>query len=234
MITNLTAKTGLITKSLIISLLIVIILNIIVVQARFGLGYESHLFDKVFKKLYVDNEQNLPTFYNTFLLLVATGLLYLIFLINVKNIMRDSRWFVLACIFTFLSVDENASIHEFFDTFMPEYVGVGGNGAFTFAWVIPYGAVLILLVIYLLSFLRDLPRKIAIGFAASGLIYVTGAIGFEMIGAEIVSTVGSQNLTYAWMATVEETFEMTGIILFIYYLLAYIKLEFGSFTIHVS
>lgn len=225
---NLVFNTRTLVNTLIISLLTIILSNCVVIALRFSMHYESEFFDKVFRKLYVDTELNLPTFYNALLLLGATALLFIIFLMSRDEPSVRSKWLSLALIFLFLSVDEVASLHEFLIHLVPRYTGLGGSGFLMFAWVIPYGAAFVLIVLYYLQFVLRLQRKIAVGFIFSAIVYVTGALGFEMIGSEIASTSGVQNLYYAGMATVEEGMEMTGLIMFIHYLFEYIKTKSAS------
>ena len=81
--------------------------------------------------------------------------------------------------------------------------------------------VLVLSLIPLLKFIKQLPLQIAILFVVSGLIYVGGAIGFEMMEANIHDTIGKKNLGYSILITIEEVLEMIGITLFIFALLKF-------------
>ncbi len=58
-------------------------------------------------------------------------------------------------------------------------------------------------------------------FVVSGLTYVLGAIGLEMIGGLRVDVHGSDDLVYLLIVTCEEFLEMLGIVIFIYALLSY-------------
>ena len=52
---------------------------------------------------------------------------------------------------------------------------------------------------------------------------MSGAVGMEAIGSNIFSTTGGQKtMAYNVLATVEEAFEMLGLLIFFYALLAYI------------
>lgn len=67
-----------------------------------------------------------------------------------------------------------------------------------------------------------LPARTAFLFVVSGAVYVGGAIGFELIGGYYAKANGVENLTYSMISTVEESLEMSGVIVFIYALLKYI------------
>ncbi len=63
-------------------------------------------------------------------------------------------------------------------------------------------------------------------FIFSGIIYIAGALGFEMLAAKEVTSVRNSDLVKDIFICIEETFEMVGIALFIYTLLVYINEEF--------
>ena len=83
------------------------------------------------------------------------------------------------------------------------------------------------------KFLLDLPSRTRVLFISSGILFVTGAIGFELIGGWYADKHGTGNITYALITTCEELLEMLGIALFIYTLLKYIVDTFGSLSLSV-
>jgi len=92
--------------------------------------------------------------------------------------------------------------------------------------VIPYGLLFILFsFVYFFKFLPQLPKKFARLFVIAGAIYVIGAIGVEMVGAENYSSSNFSEIRYAIYYSIEEFLEMLGIAIFIYSLLLYIKEE---------
>jgi hypothetical protein len=101
-------------------------------------------------------------------------------------------------------------------------------------WVAPLGVFLIGLSVYFGKLAMQLPRRIAIGFLVSGVIYVSGAVLLDQTGSGIASAAGERNLTYVGISTLEETLEMTGIIIFIHYLLEYIKTELDPVAFRLS
>ena len=85
---------------------------------------------------------------------------------------------------------------------------------------------LILLIVFMFKFISNLPKRTLILFILSGLTYVIGVIGIEMISSNIASDLMEHsvyNLTYSILYTIEESLEMLGIIIFIYTLLNYIS-----------
>ena len=71
-------------------------------------------------------------------------------------------------------------------------------------------------------------------FIASGMTYVIGAIGFELLGALQHDLHGRNNLVYSLLYTCEELFEMLGAVIFIYTLLLYIVSKFKFFAITLN
>ena len=76
---------------------------------------------------------------------------------------------------------------------------------------------MIFLGVFLLAsirFLLFLPRKIALGMVFSGIIFVTGAIGFELInkgGVQLALNFGLSPLISYVVGFFEESFEILGI-----------------------
>lgn len=71
-------------------------------------------------------------------------------------------------------------------------------------------------------------------FILSGVIFVSGAIGFELLGGWQDDMHGRNNLLFCVLYTCEELFEMFGVVIFIYTLLSYITSEFGSLAITIK
>jgi hypothetical protein len=171
-----------------------------------------------------DSEKNLPTMYSSLQLLVASCLLAVIGSWHKSSGKNYAPWYVLAAIFLFLGIDEFVQIHErFLDSVREDFQL---TGLFYYAWVLPYGIGVLAFVIAFSRFLLRLPRETMRWFIASGAIYVTGAIGFEMLSARHYEAYGLDNVGYSILYTCEESLEMLGIALFIYALLAYASKEF--------
>jgi hypothetical protein len=101
----------------------------------------------------------------------------------------------------------------------------GTSGIFFFAWIIPYGLAFIIFAVIYLRFLIKLPKKIMLLFILSGAIYISGAIGIEMIGGVQANLHGYHNALFSSLYTFEESLEMIGSMIFIYTLLSYMETE---------
>ena len=206
-------------KILVINILILFIANCLGIAVRYIIGDG---YDKYVKLFDFDEEDNFPTYYSSVSLLFASVLLLFISYFNKYNGIKYILWFILAMAFFYASLDEFTQLHEKLDNILRK--AFNPTGIFFYAWVIPYGIVALLTgIIYYFYFLRKLPKKISRLFIFSGVTFITGAIGFELIGSKFITEPGHFNLTTSILYTFEELFEMSGITLFIYALLLYIK-----------
>jgi len=223
-------------KILKINLLLILFLvlaNIIGIIYRYYIDPNFHgliagliwLFD-------LDQERNIPTLYSSIALVIASILLLWISIIH-KNLKSPYKaWFVLSLIFLFLAIDELASIHERLTGITRDAFKT--SGFLYYAWVIPYGIALVVFIISYSKFLFDLPKSTMILFLVSGTTFVSGAIGFEMLGGRQANLYGTDNLLYPFYYTCEESLEMIGIAIFIYTLLSYMVNQFGDIKVTVS
>ncbi len=187
----------------------------------------------------LDLESNLPTFFNCGLFFLAAPLFYLH---GRSASPKDRRgWFVMAGIFVFLGIDEGSQIHEKLMNVTNRLLHDSGAGGpamdwLFFAWVIPYGLALLGLVAVLFRWFTQMEPKLRRNLVISGVVYVSGAIVMEMIGSKVLMSIAPKDVSaYPWMPcevygdpsgcwafmepgyvalyTVEETLEMTGLIL---------------------
>ncbi|OQY50149.1 MAG: hypothetical protein B6230_06850, partial [Desulfobacteraceae bacterium 4572_89] len=66
-------------------------------------------------------------------------------------------------------------------------------------------------------------------FISSGVVFLLGAVGFEMLGAREAQLHSYESIRYAVFYTVEEFLEMTGIVIFIYGLLTLLQARIEYF-----
>jgi spermidine synthase len=170
----------------------------------------------------MNHEQSLPAWYSASLLLGCAGLLATIAFARRAGPDRYSRhWAGLAIIFTYLSLDEAAALHEILteplqDTLSP-------IGVLYFAWVIVFVPLVLIFALAYLRFLLHLPPRIRNLFAAAGAIYVGGAVFVEGISANQWYLNDGSTPLYSAIGTVEELFEMLGAIVFMYALLSHFQ-----------
>jgi hypothetical protein len=187
-----------------------------------------HYLNGFFRLFDLDQETNIPSFYSALSLLSSALLLF--YISYSKRGTKDFlSWFSLGLVFTYLSLDEACVIHEmlinlFRNTFHT-------SGLLYDAWVIPYGIAMVIAGIIFIPFLIRLPRKTMILLVIAGAIYVSGAVGVEMIQGDYEEIHGTQNIIYSVSVVIEESMEMFGIALFIFALLKYISLTPNHLTL---
>lgn len=180
----------------------------------------------------VDKEMNIPTLYSSCAMIVASLLLGLIAHIHAKKHDAYLAWAGLSAIFLFLALDEMTELHEMLVG--PVRNSLNTSGILYFAWVIPYAALLLIFTLTYFRFLFRLPTKTRNLLILSGITYVTGALGFELIGGEVSQLYGINSLNYAVSYTIEETLEMFGIAFLIYTASSYIAEQFPDLTLKIS
>lgn len=176
----------------------------------------------------LDYERNVPALYSVCLLGAAFLLLATITLLEKRRHGPDVLpWSVLAVGFFLMSVDESWSFHEKLNQPVRGLMGAGG-GMLLYAWVLP-GAVLVAALAA--SFWRFLARHepaARTAFISAGAVYLSGAIGMEVLGGMHGARYGESNLPHALLAAVEESLEMAGSIMFIRALLVYMSDHYGE------
>jgi len=167
-------------------------------------------------------EKNIPTLYSSLALLFCSILL---FITGRSKRPDDSKihWYILALVFLFLAFDEWFMIHESIGIFLDRRISA--TGFYYFPWVLPYGIGFGIFSLFFFKFLRALPARTRNLFILSGFLYIFGVLGVEMISAKEAELHGMDTVNYAILYTVEEFFEMTGIVVFIYTLLDHLSDE---------
>ncbi len=198
-----------------------VIAGIIAEVTRFSAGYPPATpFVRLF---HLDLEANFPSYFSGLLLLSAALLLAFIAVRKrVEHASFASRWAMLSAGFLLMSVDEVVGLHELLMEPMRTYLGMSARGIFFFGWVVPGIAVAAAAALFFLTFLLHLPFRVRRGMMAAGALYLGGAIGMELVGGKFVVLYGMKTPGFAAIATVEESLEMAGAILFIHVLLGYI------------
>ena len=195
-------------------------LNLVVIITKYS--KISFPLKKYFIILFqVNSEGKIPTWYSAVTLLFCALILTLISYLKRKERARYLiHWIGMATLFALMSLDEAMSIHEM--STAPLRNALNTTGVFYFAWVIPGLAFTATFVLMYLKFLIGLPRRTMHLFVAAGGIYILGVLGMELVGSAYTYYY-QHNLIYTIFATIEEIFEMSGIVLFIYALLDYLE-----------
>lgn len=181
----------------------------------------------------LNTERNIPTYYSMLLMLIAALLLAIIAILErQKRAPHMRKWAILSFGFLSMAFDEGFSFHE--RLILPVRTLLGGDdfGIFYFAWVIPGIVFVVILGLFFLRFLLNLPVTTRVRFMIAAGLYIGGAIGVELVGGRYAEFLREPNWTYSMITTVEESLEMTGLIVFIWALLRYFEYEVKDVRCH--
>jgi hypothetical protein len=177
-------------------------------------------------------EANLPNTYS-FILLLLVSLILLLISTQYHSLGRRgaARWAILSAIFLFMSIDEATQVKERLVASTARLTDASA-GFLSSRWLPLYGLLLVIFVIAYIPFLLQLPRRTALLFIFSGIIYVTAAFGFELLEGHFRFS-GGQGWLAVLFDTVEEAMETVGLIIFLYTLLWYLRSLTETITFRV-
>lgn len=221
------ARSVLRTLLMIIGLLLVANIAGLILTYRHGYPYETGVV-RIFN---FDWERNVPSLFASVQIGTASLLLTIIGAIRKTRGESYLSWFILAFIFLYLAADEAIGIHERFTYPLQERFGL--SGIFYFGWVVPYGIATLIFGLCFARFVVSLPARIRNIMILSGFVFLTGALGFEMLSGFHMADVGHRTIYYSVLATCEELLEFLGIALFIYALLLFIANHYATVEIQV-
>lgn len=188
---------------------ILLVLSVVLVLIHLGLYFYHYQVEELpwlLRQLFdLDEENNIPTWYSSFLL--ANNAFFLLVFSSQKELDRRIYWKLLAIGFLLLSLDEVAGMHETVNT------------AIETNWAI-FGIILIMIVgVFFVPFLLSLPRNLSSLFVISGVVYFSGALIMELIGEDM----DADSLTYIITVAIEEGMEMIGAWIFLFALMKEMK-----------
>jgi hypothetical protein len=220
---QITIRPGKVVKILALIVVLLVLASIAIKLLEFVTG-RHHMYGLI-RLFYLDNEANIPTFFSSVLLLISAVLLAMIAV--GKKRMHDRyaiNWVILAIIFFYLATDEAASLHEMFSSPVMDILSRPHEGVlWHLGWTIPFAALVVVFAVSYWKFLFHLPPVVKILLLTAAVFYVGGALGGEVVQILYGSMHGVEKLTYTMIITIEETLEMTGILIFIYALLKYMS-----------
>lgn len=166
-------------------------------------------------------EANLPSFFSALLLLVVAVVLALMARDASQSQGRTHwHWWGLAALALFLSVDEAAMIHEgIVGSALEGRVG-RGEGVLHYNWYKLYVPAALLVAALYVPFLLRLPRSLLFRLVVAAGVFLSGAVGLEMLEAYITS---HGHAGTGLVQLFEETAEMSGVLLALRALLLHLK-----------
>lgn len=184
----------------------------------------DHPLAAFLKRFDLGHEPSIPAFYSAAVMLLTA--IFLTFVARVdKHRNKPHRfWYFLSVLFLALSIDEAALFHEMADSAMSM---LDLNKYLYFSWVVP-GAIFAAVVGFSsLAFLSTLPARTSRWMIASGVVFVVGAVGMEVVAGVIFSQSTNEeeamrSLAHVLSQAVEEGLEMVGVAMFLTCLFDYV------------
>ncbi len=170
----------------------------------------------------VDSEQSAFTWLSV---VAAFSVAWLLLVAGGDAAMRGSRfkwhWYFLAVLFLLVSFDEFVTVHEKISAALASRVQ--NTGILYFAWAAPAGVISLLGLAAFIPFIRSFPPRLEILLVLSAVLFLSGAVGFEMVGGSIAEVEGTESFRYRMLTNIEEGLEMAGVLTFAYVLLSYME-----------
>jgi hypothetical protein len=187
------------------------------VQYLYGTGRLAH-FVRLFN---LSGEGNIPTWFSAIVLFSCAAQLWGIAEDERRHGERRFRthWRILALGFLYISLDEVAQLHEL--SIQPLRERFQLRGPLYEGWVVPAILIVLLFLVAYRRFLIHLSPSLRRLFIVSGTVYLSGALGMELVGGVLVDYHADETILRGAVATLEELLELSGIILFLYALLVH-------------
>ncbi|MCZ2839856.1 hypothetical protein [Modestobacter sp. VKM Ac-2985] len=185
-------------------------------------------FTTLTEQFSTDAEANLAVWFSGLLLLMVALVSAGIWL-TLRRQGASGRWpwLLLSLLFFYVSLDEVAVLHELATPLMGQVVDA--RGALTFTWVVLAAPIVVVLAVLFLPFLWRLEHRTGLLLALSGVVFVSGALGLELLGGWVIDGNSSPFSTpYVWITTVEELLENLGTVLALYAVTRHAALTFGE------
>jgi hypothetical protein len=190
-------------------------------RAEIGTSLDQlSLLTKFLLKFDVGNEQTVAAWFSSVLLLLC-GLVQL-HIGTLKRRLAEPyaiHWLFLGFIFFALSMDEAVGFHESLTD--PMQTLLQTRGVFHYAWVIPAIAGVLVVGAAYLGFVLHLEKPYRNRVVLAGLLFLAGAIGFEMMEGAFAAFYAEHLLIYETAVHLEDTLEFAGILLFLHTMLRY-------------
>ncbi|CAN5553282.1 MAG: hypothetical protein H0V47_08515 [Chloroflexia bacterium] len=220
------------TKALVI---VAVVLVIVSVAGQLAVrAFDWHPERDIVSFTNIDRERNIPTTFQAALMLASAVALAGIAVI--KRLVSDRwtrHWAGLALVFLLLGWDEIVEVHERF--IEPLRRAFDLQGFLFFGWIIPAGVAVALFALAYLRFMLALPSRTRMLLVIAAVTFVTGALVFEAIGGAYYESIDQNaDMTYVLIATVEESLEMAGLIIFLHAVLAYLSATMQGGAIRIS
>lgn len=191
--------------------------------------------NRIAEWLEVDREASLPTWYAVITLMACAVLLAIV----ARDAFQRGRpfarhWAALAAIFALLSLEEIIGIHSEATQRLRALVSITEGLGYAIALTVIVLVGLAVLTLLFGRFYLHLPVRWRMWFTIAAVIYLIGVFASDGLGDYLITESGAPTLAYVVVQTVEEAFEMIGVLIFIVMLLDYIRTFVGAVSLEVT
>lgn len=184
-------------------------------------------------------ENNVPTYFSSFNLLLTSGMLLTISRLEKLHNKPDVlAWRVLGFGFLLMSLDEFADVRMIMSRAADGVAGASLLEMVPFmsvAWTVPVVLLLAVLAAYFVPFLLRLDKRYALHFCLAGACFVLASVVLENTeGAHIKTVDGVRDIPFTLMVTLEESAEIFSILYFQYFLIRYVRQYYPNTGIQAS
>lgn len=206
--------------TLVVMSLIVVALGIF--REWFVARYGVETIFQDMRHISLDSEMCLNAWFSASMMLLSACLLYLTSRLARHQGHGDVwHWRILAIVFIALSLDEETSVHEIFLEPIRNTLNV--SGLLYYAWVVPALVMVPAFAAFYIGFLRRLAKPYGLWIFLSGAVFVTGALGFEMLGGWAYVNYGPDSLQVTVLFVIEESLETFGMASFVIAMMSYLR-----------
>jgi hypothetical protein len=194
----------------------------------------NEVISRVTHWLDVNAESSIPTWYASLTLMLCSILLaFIAYAAKVQNRPYPLHWASLSVGFALLSLEEVIGIHSQVFKVLRSGVSITkGSGYILVLGALALAGLAVLVLLYGRFFLH-LPKRWRYLFVTGLIIYLTGVLATDTVGDYLRTAFGESSILYTVVLTVEEALEMTGVLIFIYALVDYIRQYIGSIHFQV-
>lgn len=167
---------------------------------------DSRVIAEIADRFILNRESSIPTILSFILMMFAAQLSlmnYFHYKRRVKSLL-NAYWIAVALLFLFLAYDELAQIHENLRS-----ITFGGILADQ-SWVFVGIPIVVAVGVFMAPFLLAKPRELKVAFVVGGAIFITGAIGFEVLGGVFLASHDNETV-YMLITVIEESLELAGL-----------------------
>jgi hypothetical protein len=142
------------------------------------------------------------------------------------------HWAALALVFYAISAVETAGMHERMSA--PLKAVIPATGFLLHTWVVMGMLFTSIIALFYVRFILHLPSETRRRVLLAATLYVGGALGMEILRGPYNEVYGAKHMTAELMKSFEELCQMSGIVVFIYTLLLYVKMYMKEIILQID